>query len=430
MPERIKTIRGREILDSRGNPTIEVEIVLESGVYGKEAVPSGASTGTHEAIELRDHGSRRYGGKGVLKAIENIHTVIAPALKGKDVSAQRELDSIMCELDGTPNKAKLGGNAICGVSMAIARAAAKTHGLHLYEYLADTNRYVLPVPMINIINGGAHTLMQGPDFQEYMIVPHGAENFTEALRWSSETYHALKTLLRKRGFSISVADEGGFVPKIHSNEEPISVITEAIEKGGYIPGEQISIALDVAASCFFIKGKYFLRMEDVELTAQELIERYMAYTAEYPILSIEDGLAEDDWEGWRSLYEHLGDRIELVGDDLFVTNPQRILKGIEEKAANAVLIKVNQIGTVSETIDAISLAKKHHWGFVVSHRSGETVSSFISDFSVAMGGGKLKTGAPCRGERVEKYNQLMRIEKQLGERGTYAGSSFFVGHNR
>jgi enolase len=426
MPDTIKTIRGREILDSRGNPTIEVEIVLESGVYGKEAVPSGASTGTHEAVELRDKNSRRYGGQGVRKAIENIHALIAPALKGKDVTAQRELDTIMCELDGTLNKSKLGGNAICGVSMAIARAAAKTNGIHLYEYLSDSDQYLLPVPMINIINGGIHTLMQGPDFQEYMIVPHGAGNFTEALRWSSETYHALKKLLRNQGFSISVADEGGFVPKIHSNEEPISLILQAIERAGYTPGEHISIALDVAASGFFIKGKYYLRIEDNELTAAEMIDRYAQLVSKYPIILIEDGLSEDDWDGWKSLCQKLGDRIELVGDDLFVTNRDRIQKGIKEKAANSVLIKVNQIGTVSESIDAIALAKANNWGFVISHRSGETVSSFVSDFSVAMGGGRLKTGAPCRGERVEKYNQLMRIEEQLGNRGSYAGLKSFV----
>jgi enolase len=426
MSDTIQTIRGREILDSRGNPTIEVEVVLRSGIYGKEAVPSGASTGTHEAVELRDGGSKRYGGKGVLKAIENIHDIITPALKGMEITAQREIDNTMCELDGTTNKSKLGANAICAVSMASARAAAKTSGLHLYEYLSETDHYIIPVPMINIINGGAHTLMQGPDFQEYMIVPHGAETFSEALRWSSETYHALKSLLRKKGLSISVADEGGFVPRIHSNEEPISIIVQSIEKAGYLPGEQISLALDIAASCFHIKGKYFLRIEDIELTAKEMIERYSKFIDQYPILLIEDGLAEDDWQGWKTLHERLGDKIELVGDDLFVTNSMRIRKGIQEKSANSVLIKVNQIGTVSETIDAIILAKQNGWGFVISHRSGETVSSFISDFSVAMGGGKLKTGAPCRGERVEKYNQLTRIEKQLGERGTYAGLNAFV----
>ncbi len=426
MADTIKSIKGREILDSRGNPTIEVEIVLSSGIYGKEAVPSGASTGTHEAVELRDKNSRRFGGKGVRTAIENIHSIIAPALKGKEITAQRKLDTIMCELDGTKNKSKLGANAICGVSMAISRAAAKSLSIYLYEYLSESERFILPVPMINIINGGIHTLMQGPDFQEYMIVPHGAENFTEALRWSSETYHALKKLLRDKGFSISVADEGGFVPKMHSNEEPLALIVQAIERAGYKPGEQISIALDVAASGFFIKGKYFLRIEHNELTSMEMIDRYDTLVTKYPILLIEDGLAEDDWDGWKALNNDLGNRIELVGDDLFVTNPERIKKGIEEKAANSVLIKVNQIGTVSETMDAISLAKKNSWGYVISHRSGETVSSFVSDFSVAMGGGRLKTGAPCRGERVEKYNQLMRIEEQLGDRGTYAGLSSFV----
>jgi enolase len=426
MSHKINTIRGREILDSRGNPTIEVEIVLDSGIYGKEAVPSGASTGTHEAVELRDKGSRRYGGKGVLQAIENIHNKIAPALKGKEVTAQREIDSIMCELDGTANKSVIGANAICGVSMAVARAAAKARGIHLFEYLSDSDTYVLPVPMINIINGGIHTLMQGPDFQEYMIVPHGAENIREAIRWASETYHALKKILRDKRFSISVADEGGFVPTIHSNEEPLTLIMQAIERAGYIPGEHISIALDVAASCFFIKGKYHLRIDEDEFDAEEMVYRYASLVKRYPILLIEDGLSEDDWEGWKLLFSELGGKIELVGDDLFVTNVERIKKGIKENAANSVLIKINQVGTVSQTIEAVGLAKESNWGFVVSHRSGETTSSFISDFSVAMGGGKLKTGAPCRGERVIKYNQLMIIEEQLGKRGTYAGRKAFV----
>jgi enolase len=426
MENKIETIRGREILDSRGSPTIEVEVVLSSGIYGKEAVPSGASTGTHEAVELRDKDPKRYGGKGVLKAIRNIDRIISPALKGKEVTAQEEIDRILCELDGTKNKSKLGANAICGVSMAISRAAAKSTGKHVYEYLADSDTYLLPVPMINIINGGLHTLMQGPDFQEYMIVPFGAKDMKEAIRWASETYHVLKRLLKDKGLSISVADEGGFVPAINSNEEPIGLIVEAIENAGYSPGKEIGIALDVAASCFFIKGKYLLRKEDDEFSAEEMVKKYVRLVESYPIISIEDGLAEDDWDGWKLLYRELGDSIELVGDDLFVTNVKRIERGIEEGVANSVLIKINQIGTISETIEAVNLAKKKNWGFIISHRSGETTSSFISDFSVAMGGGKLKTGAPCRGERVIKYNQLTIIEEQLGDKATYAGRKAFV----
>ncbi|TET19569.1 MAG: phosphopyruvate hydratase [Candidatus Cloacimonadota bacterium] len=422
----IKSIQAREILDSRGNPTVAVEIALDNGVRGWESVPSGASTGTHEAIELRDKDPKRFGGKGVLKAVKNVNTIIAPALKGKDVTTQRELDEIMCELDGTENKGNLGANAICGVSLALARTAAKSCGLHLYEYLSKTESYTLPVPMINIINGGIHTLMQGPDFQEYMIVPHGAKNIKEAMRWASETYHALKKLLKDKGLSISVADEGGFVPTINSNKEPINLIINAIEKAGYIPGEHISIALDIAASCFFIKGKYLLRIEHEELAAEEMIDYYINLIDNYPIILIEDGLSEDDWDGWKRLNEKLGQEIELVGDDLFVTNVKRIKQGIDEDVANSVLIKINQIGTVTETIAAITLAKQNKWGFVVSHRSGETVSSFISDFSVAMGGGKLKTGAPCRGERVEKYNQLIRIEEEQKGKSVYAGKDAFV----
>ncbi len=426
MKEPIKSIRGREILDSRGNPTIEVEIELNSGIIGFESVPSGASTGTHEAVELRDKDSKRFGRKGVLNAVRNINSIIGPALQGKDITAQKELDELMCELDGTQNKGKLGANAICGVSMAIARTASKACGVHLYEYLADSNTIKIPVPMINVINGGVHTLMQGPDFQEYMIVPYGAKNVREALRWASETYHTLKKILRDRGLSISVADEGGFVPTINSNEEPIELIINAIEKAGYSPGKQIGISLDIAASCFFIKSKYRLRIENEELIAEEMIELYQNLVRKYPIISIEDGLAEDDWAGWRKLNKKIGNHIELVGDDLFVTNVERIKRGIKRKAANSVLIKINQVGTITETIEAINLAKKNNWGFVVSHRSGETVSSFISDFTVAMGGGRLKTGAPCRGERVEKYNRLMRIEEQLGEKAVYAGRNSFL----
>jgi len=425
MSRRIKNVVGREILDSRGNPTIEVEIELQSGKKRSASVPSGASTGKYEAVELRDSGSRRYGGKGVLQAVENVNKIIGPALIGKDVIEQPNLDRLLIELDGTPNKKRLGANALCGVSLAIARTAAAELGIPLYKYLGGPYAVLMPVPMMNIINGGIHTLLQGPDFQEYMIVPYGAGSFKEALRWGSETYHALKKILLNRGLRIAVADEGGFVPKIASNQEPLDYIVEAIEKGGYRPGEDIGIALDVAASAFYENGKYKLRIENKELNAEELIERYCSLVDKYPIVSIEDGLAEDDWEGWKLLNKRLGHRVMLVGDDIFVTNVERIEKGIKENVANAVLIKPNQIGTVTETIAAVHMAQRVKWGVVVSHRSGETVDSFIADFTVAMGTGALKTGAPCRGERVEKYNQLLRIEDDLKGAAIHPSKEFW-----
>ncbi|MBA7512724.1 Enolase [subsurface metagenome] len=426
MDTKIKTIVAREILDSRGNPTIEVEIELNSGLKARAAVPSGASTGVHEALELRDKDEKRYGGKGVLKAVHNVNKMIAPELIGKDVVDQEGLDELMIKLDGSPNKNKFGANAILGVSMAIARAAAIAQAIPLYKSLGGSEAVLLPVPMMNVLNGGVHANWQGPDFQEYMITPYGANNFREAIRWGSETYHTLKKILKEKGLTTSVGDEGGFVVDVSSNEEPLQLIITAIEKAGYKPRNDIGIALDTASSGFYENGKYILRTEKSELNAEEMVERFASLVNKYPIISIEDGLAEDDWDGWKILNSKLGDKIELVGDDIFVTNVERIERGISENIANAVLIKLNQIGTVTETIAAVKMAQKVKWGTVVSHRSGETVDSFISDFVVAMEAGALKTGAPCRGERVEKYNQLLRIEEELKDSAIYAGRKAFV----
>ena len=426
MKNIIKKIHAREILDSRGNPTVEVDVELDSGITGRAATPSGASTGIHEAIELRDGDKSRYGGKGVLRAIDNVNNSIGPALTGKVVTEQENLDAAMLELDGTPNKEKLGANALCGVSLAIARTAAIAENLPLYKYLAGESSFLLPVPLVNILNGGVHANWEGPDFQEYMIVPHGAQNFREALRWSSEVYQVLKKTLREKHLSTNVGDEGGFVPTVSSNEEPLELILNAIGKAGYKPGDQISISLDTASSSFYEQGAYNLRTEKRKITSDEMVEKFAALSAKYPIISIEDGLAEDDWDGWKSLNQKLGSKIELVGDDLLVTNVKRIERGIEENVANAVLIKVNQIGTLTETMNAIKIAKKAGWGVIVSHRSGETVDTFIADFTVAMGTGAIKTGAPCRGERIEKYNRLLRIEEELAADVRYAGRSAFV----
>jgi enolase len=376
-------------------------------------------------VELRDGDSKRYSGKGVLKAVENVNQVIGRALVGKDVMEQSDIDELLCELDGTPNKDHLGANALCGVSMAVARTAAFEQGLPLYRYLGRPEACLLPVPMMNIINGGVHSMFQGPDFQEFMIVPYGAGTYRESLRWGSEIYHVLKKLLMDKGFRVAVADEGGFSPRISSNEQPLEMISAAIEKAGYRPGEDIGIALDVAASSLYEKGKYRFRREDTTMGADEVIDRYQALVAKYPIVSIEDGLAEDDWGGWEKLRERLGSTVMLVGDDIFVTNVRRIERGIKENAANAVLIKPNQIGTVTETIAAVNMARKVRWGVVVSHRSGETVDSFIADFTVAMETGALKTGAPCRGERVEKYNQLLRIEDDLKDAAQFPSKAIF-----
>jgi enolase len=426
MNNGIKYIFAREILDSRGNPTVEVDIELGSGIRERAAVPSGASTGVHEAMEMRDGDKGRYGGKGVLKAVANVNDKIAPALRDKDVVNQTELDRMMIELDGTPSKKNLGANAICGVSMAIARAAARSKNIPLYKYLGGSMAPILPVPMMNVMNGGVHANWQGPDFQEYMIVPHGAKTFKEALRWCSEVYQILKKTLKEKGLNTSVGDEGGFVPTVSSNEEPLRLIIDAIEKAGYEPGGQISIALDTASSSFYEDGRYNLRTENKKLNAPEMVERFATLSKHYPIISIEDGLGEDDWEGWKMLNAKLGDEVELVGDDLLVTNVQRISRAIEEKAANAALIKINQVGTLTETLDAINTAKKAGWGTIVSHRSGETIDSFIADLTVATGTGAIKTGAPCRGERIEKYNQLMRIEEELKSDAAYAGRRAFV----
>ncbi|HAF96228.1 MAG: phosphopyruvate hydratase [Elusimicrobia bacterium GWC2_51_8] len=423
---KIHEIKGREILDSRGNPTVEVDVTLECGAFGRAGVPSGASTGAHEALELRDTKSKRYGGKGVETAVKNVNTLIAKALTGQDALNQPLLDKTIIELDGTKDKSRLGANATLGVSMAAAKAAAQASGLPLYRYLGGSGARILPVPMFNILNGGVHANWQGTDLQEFMIAPVGAKTFKEALRWGSETYHALKSVLKAAGHSVGVGDEGGFAPALKTNEAALEFIVKAIEKAGYKPGQDIDIAMDPASSGFYENGKYNLRTEKRQVTSAEMVEMYAAFAKKYPVVVLEDGLAEDDWEGWKLLNKKLGDKLELVGDDLFVTNVERIAMGIKENCANAVLIKLNQIGTVTETVAAIELARKAGWGAMVSHRSGETVDSFLADFTVAMGTGHLKTGAPCRGERLEKYNQLLRIEEELGTAAVYAGRSAFV----
>jgi enolase len=422
----IDSVHAREILDSRGNPTVEVEIILDDGAFGRAAVPSGASTGIHEALELRDGDKDRYGGKGTLQAVGHVNQEIANAILDMDALDQSAVDGAMIALDGTPNKSKFGANAILGVSLAVARAAADSVGLPLYRYLGGIAAKVLPVPMFNILNGGIHANWQGTDLQEFMIAPVGAPNFREALRWGSEVYQSLKSVLKNSGYSTGVGDEGGFAPALKKNSDAVELILKAIEKAGYKPNDDIAIALDPASSGFFEDGLYNLRTESRKVTSTEMVQMYADWVAKYPIVVLEDGLAEDDWEGWKLLNQTLGNKIELVGDDLFVTNVERVKRGIEENVANAVLIKLNQIGTISETIATIEMARKAGWGAMVSHRSGETVDSFIADFTVAMGTGHLKTGAPCRGERVEKYNQLMRIEEELGEGAIYAGRKAFV----
>ncbi len=422
----ITEILSREILDSRGNPTVEAEVILDNGLTSVAAVPSGASTGVHEAVELRDGDKKRYNGKGVLKAVENVRTVIAPALKGVSVADQEAIDGKMIELDGTPNKGKLGANAILAVSLAVARAAALAKGVPLYRSIAGNRDVTLPVPMFNILNGGVHANWQGTDVQEYMIAPHGAPNFREALRYGSETYHALKSVLKEKGYTVSVGDEGGFAPTLGANSEALDLIVHAIEKAGFKPGADISIALDPASSGFFENGEYHLHSENRKVSSGEMVRMYESWVDAYPIIVIEDGLAEDDWDGWRVLTDTLGKKIELVGDDLFVTNIKRIQEGIDKKVSNAVLIKLNQIGTLTETIAAINLASSAGWGSMVSHRSGETADTFIADLCVAMNTGHLKTGAPCRSERVEKYNRLMRIEEELGSSAKFARRGAFV----
>jgi enolase len=422
----IKKIHAREILDSRGNPTVEVEVTLEDGSCGRAAVPSGASTGIYEALELRDGDAGRYQGKGVLKAVEHVNIDIPEVVLDLDALDQAAVDRAMLTLDGTENKGKLGANAILGVSMAVARAAAMSVGLPLYRYLGGAAANLLPVPMFNILNGGVHANWQSTDLQEFMIAPVGAPNFHEALRWGAETYQALKSVLKSGGFTTGVGDEGGFAPAFKKNSDAVEAILKAIEKAGYKPGEHIVLAVDGATSSIYEDGVYHLRTENKKVKADEMVRMYEDWVRKYPLLVLEDGLAEDDWDGWKLLNKTLGDKIELVGDDLFVTNVKRIARGIEANAANAVLIKLNQIGTLTETVAAIEMARKAGWGAMISHRSGETVDSFIADLTVAMGTGHLKTGAPCRGERVEKYNQLMRIEEELGSNAVYAGRKAFV----
>jgi len=425
MDSSIIHIKAREILDSRGNPTVEVDVRLQGGAFGRAAVPSGASTGAYEALELRDGDKNRYGGKGVLKAVENVNGPLARHIAGMDALDQAAVDRAMIALDGTENKDKFGANAILGISLAVARAAAQAASVPLYRYLGGAGAVKLPVPMFNILNGGAHANWQATDLQEFMIAPVGAPDFRTALRWGAEVYQALKSVLKSGGYATGVGDEGGFAPALKTNAEAVKQILKAIEKAGYKPGDDIAIALDPASSSFYEDGHYLLRTENRKIGSAEMVEFYADWIRNFPIVSIEDGLAEDDWDGWKLLNKTMGEKIQLVGDDLFVTNIKRIARGIEEKAANSVLIKLNQIGTLTETIAAIDMARKAGWTAMVSHRSGETVDSFIADLTVAMGTGQLKTGAPCRGERVEKYNQLMRIEEELGEAAVYAGRTAF-----
>ncbi|WP_127009864.1 phosphopyruvate hydratase [Veillonella sp. CHU110] len=425
----ITDVYAREIMDSRGNPTVEVEVYLEDGTIGRAAVPSGASTGQFEAVELRDSDSPRYLGKGVLQAVANVNDIIAPAILGFDASEQVAIDRIMIELDGTPNKAKLGANAILGVSMAVARAAAESYDLPLFQYLGGTNAKELPVPMMNILNGGAHA-DNNVDIQEFMIMPIGATSFMEALRYCAEVYHTLKGVLKAKGLATGVGDEGGFAPNLGSNEEALQVITEAVEKAGLVVGKDIVFAIDAASSEFYKDGKYHLAGEGKVKTAAEMVEYYAELCEKYPIYSIEDGLAEEDWEGWKLLTDRLGKTVQLVGDDLFVTNTERLSRGIKEDTANAILIKVNQIGTLTETFDAIEMAKRAGYTAVISHRSGETEDSTIADIAVAVNAGQIKTGAPARSERVAKYNQLLRIEDMLAETAQYRGGDVFYNIKR
>jgi len=421
----ISNVHAREILDSRGNPTLEVEVELSGGAMGVAAVPSGASTGRHEAHELRDGDGRRYQGKGVLRAVRNVVDVIGPEVVGREALGQSELDRLMLSLDGTDNKTKLGANALLGVSMAIARAAANAVGLPLWRYLGGARARMLPTPMMNVLNGGTHA-DNGLEVQEFMIVPLGATQFAESLRAGVETFHALKTLLKKQGLSTSVGDEGGFAPRVASNEEALQLVVQAIEQAGYRPGHDIAVALDAASSEFYDKKTGRYTFDKRELDSDSLIDVYRKLCDQYPIVSIEDGCAEDDWEGWKKLTDVLGDRVQLVGDDLFVTNSARLQEGIEREVANAILIKVNQIGTVTETLEAMELARLNDYACVVSHRSGETEDTFIADLAVATGAGQIKTGSASRSERIAKYNQLLRIEEELGEAALFAGRALLA----
>lgn len=429
MSTTINEIIAREILDSRGNPTVEVDIYLEDGSMGTAAVPSGASTGVHEAVELRDGDEGRYDGKGVLKAVDNVNCIIAPDIVGYDVTDQVGIDQAMIELDGTPNKGRLGANAILAVSIAAAKAAAAALGLPLYQYLGGVNSKVLPAPMMNILNGGKHA-DDNLNIQEFMIMPVGASSFAEALRMGTEVYHKLKNVLKSKGLNTSVGDEGGFAPMLDANEEALELIVEAVRKAGYMPGEDIVLALDVAASEFYKDGVYVFEAEEKNRTSDEMIEYYAMLVDRYPIISIEDGLTEDDWEGWRKLTERLGKRVQIVGDDLFVTNTGRLSRGIRSGVANSILIKLNQIGTITETLDAIEMAKQAGYTAVVSHRSGETEDATIADLAVAVNAGQIKIGAPCRSDRLAKYNQLLRIEEDLGDLAVYKGKKSFYNLTR
>jgi enolase len=425
MSTLIEDVAAREVLDSRGNPTVEVEVYLEDGTVGAAIVPSGASTGAHEAVELRDGDATRYGGKGVLTAVRNVNETIRPELIGSDAVDQVSIDQLLIALDGTPNKGELGANALLGASMAVARAAAQAVDLPLYRYLGGVGARTLPVPQVNILNGGKHAV-DSTDFQEFMIVPLGAPTFREALRWASETFHALGRLLRERGFVTTVGDEGGYAPSLESNEAAISLVVEAIERAGYAPGEQIAVALDPAVSEILDGADYALAKEGRRLTSSELIDFWADWIDRYPIVSLEDGLGEDDWAGWSALQERLGGRIQTVGDDLLVTNTERLARGIRERACNAILIKLNQIGTVTETIEAIEMAHRAGWRSVISHRSGETEDTTIADLAVAMNTGQIKTGSISRSERIAKYNRLLRIEEELGDAARFAGRDAFA----
>lgn len=422
---------GREILDSRGNPTVEVEVVLDDYATGRAAVPSGASTGAFEAVELRDGDSERYLGKGTLKAVAHVNEEIADALIGMEADDQRGIDAIMLELDGTENKGNFGANAILGASLAVAKAAAESAELPLYKYVGGANANMLPTPMMNILNGGEHA-DNNVDFQEFMIMPVGATSFAEALRWCAEIYHTLKKVLHEAGLGGGVGDEGGFAPNFTTNEEPLKYIVEACEKAGYKPGSDIMFAMDPASTEFYNAetGKYVLAGEGRELTSAEMVDYWEALVQKYPIISIEDGMAEEDWDGWKALTDRIGDKVQLVGDDLFVTNPKRLAKGIELGCANAILVKVNQIGSLTEALEAVQMAKQAGYACIMSHRSGETEDVAIADLAVATNAGQIKTGAPCRSDRVAKYNQLLRIEEQLGDSGQYAGMKAFYNINR
>jgi enolase len=420
----IENVKAREILDSRGNPTLEVEVELDDGTIGWAAVPSGASTGKYEAVELRDGDSSRYSGKGVLKAVANVNDTIARAIIGMSAAEQAEIDHALIALDGTPDKSKLGANAILGTSLAVAHAAASLRGMPLYRYLGDASTYTLPVPMMNILNGGKHAA-NSTDLQEFMVMPVGADSFRQALQTGAEVYHALKKVLKDKRLDTNVGDEGGFAPSLPSNKEAVEAILAAIETAGYVPGKDCYIALDPAASEFYEDGKYVLAREGKTLTPAEMVNYYVKWVADYPIISIEDGMAEDDWEGWQLITKKLGGKVQLVGDDLYVTNVSRLARGISLKASNSILIKLNQIGTLTETIEAIRMAQQAGWTAIVSHRSGETEDTTIADLCVGLNTGQIKTGAPCRSERTAKYNRLLRIEDELKESAGYAGMKAF-----